>query len=154
MRTAREHFLFARERALEYVEAGDGAGAISSLISDLGNHEGTRAILAESEMTMLAMGEVMIAGAEGARRFIQGLPVPSDAADDKVTVVDVAGTDEPVVVDRDDVASSLRTAWFWDAPEDSREQVFAWLDDLQRALNRNEPTADLEAALGIRIEEG
>jgi hypothetical protein len=76
-----------------------------------------------------------------------------------VKVTDVAGTDEPVIVDRGDVASTLRASWFWDAPElwdapeNTRDQVFGWLDQLQQALDRNEHTADLEAALGIRIEE-
>lgn len=70
----------------------------------------------------------------------------------RVTIIDVAGTAEPVEVDRSDVASDLRSTWFWDAPEESREQVFGWLDDLQRALNRNEYTGDLETALGIKIE--
>jgi hypothetical protein len=70
----------------------------------------------------------------------------------KVWVIDVAGTDEPVLLDRDEVASRLREAWFWDAPEESRDEVFGWLDDLQGALNRNKFTGDLETALGIRIE--
>ena len=42
--------------------------------------------------------------------------------------------------------------WFWDTPEEVRDKVFGWLDDLQEALNRNEATGALEANLGIRIE--
>lgn len=70
----------------------------------------------------------------------------------QVRVIDVAGDAEPVLLDRDQVASDLRSTWFWDVPDDSREQVFGWIDDLQRALDRNENTDDLETALGIRIE--
>lgn len=71
---AAEHFEWSRQRAMEYVEMGDGGTAISSLVSDLAKHPGTEHIL--DELLPLAMGEVMLAGARGARRFIEGLPVP------------------------------------------------------------------------------
>lgn len=73
--TAAEHFAWAKERAMEYVEAGDGAMAMSSLISDLDKHEGTSNIL-NPAMLQLFTGEVLIDGAEGARRFIDGLAGP------------------------------------------------------------------------------
>jgi len=76
MMTAREHFIWARERALEYVGLGDGPRAIASLTSDLGKHEGTRDMLAN--LHAVAAGEVALAGSEGARRFIEGLPAPAE----------------------------------------------------------------------------
>ena len=72
---AAEHFEWARERAMEYVAMGDGAGAMGSLVSDLNKHPGTRNILDEG-LQFLFLGEVMLGGAEGARRFITGIPVP------------------------------------------------------------------------------
>lgn len=179
MTTAREHFLFARERALEYVKRGDGGTAISSLVSDLGNHEGTRGIL-HPDLLGLAMGEVIIAGAEGARRFIEGLPIPAEepagqgvkgqhpkkveldeaqnllddeeTVVDKVRIIDLAGEFEPIKVDRGQVASELHSMWFWELSEKSRRQVFKWLSELQAALDAEANTSDLETKLKIRIE--
>lgn len=73
--TAAEHFAWARERAMEYVALGDGANAMSSLVSDLDKHADTRNILTR-DLQMLFMGEVILAGADGARRFIEGIPAP------------------------------------------------------------------------------
>ena len=42
--TRDEHLAWVRERALEYLEAGDPHSAIASLISDLGKHEETRSL--------------------------------------------------------------------------------------------------------------
>lgn len=72
---AAEHFAWARQRAMEYVDRGDGGLAMSSLASDLAKHEGTAGILTE-DLLMLFAGEVVIGGATGARRFIEGLPAP------------------------------------------------------------------------------
>lgn len=72
---AAQHFDWAVGRAMEYVELNDGGSAISSLVSDLGNHEGTAGILTP-DLQALFMGEVILAGAAGARRFIEGLPRP------------------------------------------------------------------------------
>lgn len=93
MRNAAEHFDWAAGRAMEYVEMGDGANAMASLVSDLGKHEGTAGILTP-DLQMLLMGEVMIGGAQGARRFIEGLPRPR-----KVTVTPLAETSNPAAVD-------------------------------------------------------
>jgi len=70
-----EHFEWSRQRAMEYVNLGDGGLAMSSLISDLGKHPGTAGIL-HPDLQGLFLGEVMLAGAEGARRFIEGIPAP------------------------------------------------------------------------------
>lgn len=72
---AAEHFEWSRHRAMEYVELGDGGMAMSSLLSDLNKHPGTENILNDG-LLFLFTGEVMIGGAEGARRFIDGLPAP------------------------------------------------------------------------------
>jgi hypothetical protein len=75
---ASEHFDWAVGRAMEYADAGDGGSAMASLISDLGKHEGTRGILTQ-DLQGLFFGEVMLGGASGARRFIEGLPRPVTA---------------------------------------------------------------------------
>jgi hypothetical protein len=76
---AAEHFDWADGRAMEYVEMGDGANAMSSLVSDLNKHEGTREILSGG-LTHLFFAEVAFGGAQGARGFIEGLPRPAGAA--------------------------------------------------------------------------
>ncbi len=73
--SAAEHFAWAKGRAMEYVDMGDAANAMASLVSDLGKHEGTAGILTP-ELHGLFMGEVMIGGVVGARRFIEGIPAP------------------------------------------------------------------------------
>jgi hypothetical protein len=73
--TAAEHFDWAVGRAMEYVELGDPGNAMSSLISDLGKHDGTAGIL-NPALQGLFLGEVLLAGARGAKRFIEGLPRP------------------------------------------------------------------------------
>ena len=73
--TAAEHFAWSKERALEYVNKGDAGGAMSSFIQDLANHEGTSGIL-DIDLQGLFLGEVMIDGVVGARRFINGLAGP------------------------------------------------------------------------------
>jgi hypothetical protein len=75
---AAEHFDWAVGRAMEYVEMGDGVNAMSSLISDLGKHDGTSGIL-NPPLQGLLLGEVLLDGARGARRFIEGLPRPVTA---------------------------------------------------------------------------
>lgn len=72
---AAEHFDFAVSRAMEYVDAGDGGDAMNSLISDFNKHPGTKGILT-ADLTGLFYGEVMLGGAAGAKRFIEGLPRP------------------------------------------------------------------------------
>jgi len=72
---AAEHFDWAVGRAMEYVEMDDAANAMASLISDLGKHKDTAGIL-NPALQVLFLGEVMIGGAPGARRFIEGLPRP------------------------------------------------------------------------------
>jgi hypothetical protein len=73
---AAEHFDWAVGRAMEYVEMGDAGSAVASLASDLRKHEATARILTP-DLQALFLGEVMIGGAQGARRFIEGLPRPA-----------------------------------------------------------------------------
>jgi hypothetical protein len=72
---AAEHFDWAVTRAMEYVELGQASNAMASLHSDLNKHEGTAGILTP-DLTGLFVGEILIGGAKGARRFIEGLPRP------------------------------------------------------------------------------
>lgn len=81
MTTAAEHFAWARGRAMEYVEAGDGGNAMASLVSDLSKHPGTAGILT-ADLQGLFLGEVAIGGAVGARRFIEGIPAPAEREQD------------------------------------------------------------------------
>lgn len=74
---AAEHFDWAITRALEYADAGDAGRAGSSLVVDLAQHDGTAQILTR-ELLRLLIGEIIIAGAAGARRFIEDLPRPAD----------------------------------------------------------------------------
>ena len=60
--SAAEHFEWSRQRAMEYVNVGDGGGAMSSLIQDLSLHPGTADILT-SDLQMLFVGEVLVGGA-------------------------------------------------------------------------------------------
>lgn len=76
MTTAAEHFDWAVGRAMEYADLDDPANAMASLVSDLGKHAGTARILTP-DLHRLFMGEVVIDGARGARRFIEGLPRPA-----------------------------------------------------------------------------
>jgi hypothetical protein len=73
---AAEHFDWAVTRAMEYVDLNDGGAAMSSLVSDLGTHAGTAGIL-NPALQGLFLGEVMLGGARGARRFIEGIPRPN-----------------------------------------------------------------------------
>lgn len=77
--TAAEHFDWAIGRAMEYVELDNPGDALASLVSDLQKHEGTAAILTP-DLTQLFLGEILIGGAKGARRFIEGLPRPAVTA--------------------------------------------------------------------------
>jgi hypothetical protein len=77
---AAEHFDWAVGRAMEYVELGQAGNAMASLISDLGKHAGTVGILTQ-DLCGLFMGEVILGGSMGARRFIEGLPRPVSRPD-------------------------------------------------------------------------
>lgn len=77
--SATEHFDWAVGRVVEYVDLGDASNAMASLVSDFGKHEATASILTP-ELMFLFVGEISIAGAAGARRFIEGIPRPAEQA--------------------------------------------------------------------------
>lgn len=62
---------FCKRRALEYLDKGDVANAVTSMLSDLGKHPET-ALRDGSPLGMLGMMAVMPNDATVARRFING----------------------------------------------------------------------------------
>lgn len=77
MVSAAEHFAWAVERAMAYVAEDNAASAMASLVSDLGKHPGTASILT-LELEALFVGEILVGGTAGAKRFIEGLPAPAE----------------------------------------------------------------------------
>lgn len=64
-----EHLKWCKDRALEYVDAGDNAQAFSSMISDLRKHED----LEDSAQFGMSLGMLALQGGTGEmRRFIEG----------------------------------------------------------------------------------
>jgi hypothetical protein len=69
--TRAEHVAWAKQRALEYVEQGDFAQAIASIVTDYNNHEETSH--SSALIGIIGIGEVAAgADAERMRRFIEG----------------------------------------------------------------------------------
>ena len=69
--TRDEHLAWVRERALEYLEAGDPHSAIASVISDLGKHEETRSLSLDSFAE--AVGAAAARDIEAMRRWIEAV---------------------------------------------------------------------------------
>jgi hypothetical protein len=70
----REHLAWCKQRALEYVDAGDVDLALASLISDLGKHPSTvrtGQIVAEAGTMLAAAGE--LSTPEKMREWINGV---------------------------------------------------------------------------------
>ena len=65
-----EHLDFCKKRALEYVDRGEFAEGITSMLSDLKSHPETEGVA--TTMAPLAMFELMNPSQAGARRFIEG----------------------------------------------------------------------------------
>lgn len=76
--TVGDHFEWARSRAAEYLDQGDGGCAMASFISDLGKHRGTARLLTPEFLEQLTTA-LVVAGAAGVRRFIEGLPCPTSS---------------------------------------------------------------------------
>lgn len=73
MRTRKEHLDWCKQRALEYVAAGDLNEAFASMASDLGKHpetEGARKLCGELGIAMLASGQLNTP--EAMRKWITG----------------------------------------------------------------------------------
>lgn len=65
-----EHLEWAKNRALEYVDAGDPRSAITSLMSDLGKHPGTAS--EAKALVSLAMHALAQGTDKEVREFIMG----------------------------------------------------------------------------------
>ena len=72
--TRAEHLKVCKDRAMEYVKRGDLMEAATSMMSDLGKHEETKAYTegAYATLFMLACQHAQIGDREGVVRFIQG----------------------------------------------------------------------------------
>ncbi len=66
-----DHLAWCKRRALEYLDSGDVANAVTSMLSDLGKHPET-ALSAESPLNMFGMMMIMQNNHAGAKRFIEG----------------------------------------------------------------------------------
>ena len=69
--TREEHLAWCKQRALEYLDAGDIKNAVTSMLSDLGKHPET-AIPSGSVLNTLGMQAIMNHDDAAARRFIVG----------------------------------------------------------------------------------
>lgn len=69
--TRGEHLAWCKERALEYLDAGDITNAVTSMLSDLDKHPETR-MKPGSVLVALGMQAMINQDAAAARRFIVG----------------------------------------------------------------------------------
>jgi hypothetical protein len=69
MKTRDEHLAWCKERALEYLRAGDLANAVTSMASDLEKHSETR-----FNPVLLALGILYVTDHDydGVKRWIEG----------------------------------------------------------------------------------
>lgn len=65
--TRAEHLQWAKNRAMEYVNAGDYTSAVASMLSDLGMHEGTASSARIGSALMLTVKD-----RKTATDFVQG----------------------------------------------------------------------------------
>lgn len=66
--TRQEHLQWCKQRALEYVAAGDMQQALASMTSDLGKHPETRS----SVQFCVMLGRLETSSRERMKRFIEG----------------------------------------------------------------------------------
>jgi hypothetical protein len=69
--TRQEHLAWCKQRALEYVDAGDTQNAFTSMASDLGKHPET-ANHAGIELGMMQLMSGMLNDTDAMRKFIEG----------------------------------------------------------------------------------
>jgi len=69
--TRDEHLAWCKQRALEYVDAGDLRNAFASMVSDLNKHEETRGH-SGSELGMMMLMAGQLERTDDMRRFIEG----------------------------------------------------------------------------------
>ena len=65
-----QHLAWCKARALEYLDAGDLASAVTSMASDLGKYESTGAI--HPALMALGMRAIIAKDADEVRRWIEG----------------------------------------------------------------------------------
>lgn len=70
MRTREEHLEWCKARAREYLDRGDVANGITSMMSDLDKHPETK--VASSVLVQLGMRAVIDHDLPAARRFVEG----------------------------------------------------------------------------------
>jgi hypothetical protein len=70
MRTREEHIRWCKERAMEYLVAGDLEQAVASMLSDLSKHPETEKL--GEKLGMLGIMYVANHDTDGVRRFIEG----------------------------------------------------------------------------------
>lgn len=70
--TRAEHVRWAKDRAHAYLERGDLASAVASILSDLGKHPDTGDIAVNAFLGMVGMLDVMSGDEHAVRRFIDG----------------------------------------------------------------------------------
>lgn len=69
--TRQEHLDWCKKRANAYLQRGDIANAVASMLSDLNKHEETKLGFG-SPLNLLGMQAVMSGDHQGAKRFIDG----------------------------------------------------------------------------------
>lgn len=67
----KKHLEWCEKRALEYLDAGDMANAVTSMMSDLDKHPDTE-LKPDGAMSMLGMTALMSGDPDFVRRFITG----------------------------------------------------------------------------------
>lgn len=70
MATREDHLEWCKRRAREYLDRGDVNQAVTSMLSDLGKHDETKAV--GEKLAMLGMMACMSGDITEARRFIEG----------------------------------------------------------------------------------
>lgn len=67
MTTRQEHLKWCKERAMEYVNAGDIQQGVTSMLSDLNKHPETQGSVGVGVMISLAVRDL-----DSAKRFVEG----------------------------------------------------------------------------------
>ena len=67
MQTREEHMKWCKQRAMEYVNAGDFQQGVTSMLSDLGKHPDTKDSVRIGAMLMLTVRD-----RASAKRFVEG----------------------------------------------------------------------------------
>jgi len=70
METRAEHLAWCKQRALELVDRGDLAQAVSSMIGDMLNHPDT-AKTVDPMLSFIGMERVMVGDSRGVRKWIE-----------------------------------------------------------------------------------